>query len=141
LLANVHPHARIGCFAFALHGQDSVIGGHHVRGAHTPSHQFIERLDQIRHVAAPYGRYAAHIRAARKSLPVGNNLLNRTRWNTYALANFHVGYQTILDPVYVLHHLVYQNLAVEIPDDLMYIHNSPTRLLVSNMNGLDLGIE
>ncbi len=53
LVADIHPHPRVGRFALAQHGHDSVVGGHYVRGSHRVRHQRIQRLDQIGHVAAP----------------------------------------------------------------------------------------
>ena len=53
VVAHIDPHPRISGFTGGEHGHDGVIGAHHVRGAYAFSHQFPQRLEQIRHVAAP----------------------------------------------------------------------------------------
>jgi hypothetical protein len=53
IVAHIDPHPRVGRLAFAQHGHDCVVGGHHMRSPHTFRHQLVQRLDQIGHIAAP----------------------------------------------------------------------------------------
>ena len=53
VVAHIDPHPRISGFTGGEHGHDGVIGAHHVGGAYPFTHQFPQRLEQIRHVAAP----------------------------------------------------------------------------------------
>src|SRR5579883_2037246 len=52
-VAHVHPQARRPRLPRVLHRERGVVGGHHVRLPHPAGHAFIERLDDVGHVAAP----------------------------------------------------------------------------------------
>jgi hypothetical protein len=54
LVAGVNPHTCIRRFSFVLHGQDGVVGGHHMRGAYAIRHQLIERLNEVRYIVSPH---------------------------------------------------------------------------------------
>jgi len=44
---------RVGRLAPGQHRHDRIVGGHHVRSSDAFRHQPVQRLDQVRHVAAP----------------------------------------------------------------------------------------
>ena len=54
VVADIDPHARVCGLAFAQHGHDRVVGGHHMRSSHSLRHQLPQRFEQIAHVSAPH---------------------------------------------------------------------------------------